>query len=575
MEKYLILLFLIPFLIFLTKNSDAAYHPDLILINGKIITVDQNFSIVSAVAIKDGKFITVGSNKEIKKLAGKKTIIIDLNGKTVLPGLTDGHLHPETAARSELFDEIPDVHSKEELLNWIKNQATRKAKGEWIIHTKFFPTRLEAMKYPILEELNEAAPQNPVFLNGSYGGMINSYAMQISNITEKTDNPDILRDSETGKLTGLIRSSVFKLLAIKPPPELSYTEELDALEKMISRYNQIGFTSLCSASGGPENFKLYFDLKKQKRLTARIYQNISLPVSIHSSAEEIKEKLINLGYYTGFGDEWIRIGALKTSIDGGILTGTAYLREPWGKNAEEIYGITDMTYRGFLKMNKDTLAKIAGIANEIGWKFTAHCTGGGGVDVMLDAFEQVNKSRPIKDRRFSIIHGNFYTPEAIQRMKNLGVYADMQPAWYYKDADAMNYVLGEKRIKTFHPYKSLFEAGVMINGGSDHMVKFDADTSINPYNPFIAMWSVIARKTERNSNIVPDEAISREQALKMYTINNAYASFEEDIKGSIEPGKLADLIVISEDFLTCPEDKIKEIKVEMTMVGGETVYESE
>jgi predicted amidohydrolase YtcJ len=215
------------------------------------------------------------------------------------------------------------------------------------------------------------------------------------------------------------------------------------------------------------------------------------------------------------------------------------------------------------------------VANEIGWKLTAHCTGGGAVDVMLDAFEEINRSRPIKPRRFSIIHGNFYTPEAIIKMENLGVYADMQPAWFYKDADAMKYVLGERRILSFHPYKSLVDAGVVVNGGSDHMVKFDSYASINPYNPFLAMWTIITRKTENGSQINSDEDLRREQALRMYTINNAYASFEEDLKGSLEPGKLADLVVISDDFLSCPEDKIKMISAELTMVGGQIVYKSQ
>ncbi|UCH10426.1 MAG: amidohydrolase family protein, partial [Fidelibacterota bacterium] len=223
------------------------------------------------------------------------------------------------------------------------------------------------------------------------------------------------------------------------------------------------------------------------------------------------------------------------------------------------------------QISKEALVTIGTVARQLGWKFTAHCTGGGGVDLMLDAFEEVDRIASLKDGRFSIIHGNFYTPEAIDRMSRLGVYADMQPAWFYKDADAMKYLLGEGRIKVFHPYKSLFDAGVMVNGGSDHMVKFDSYTAINPYNPFLAMWSTVTRKTERGSKVVPEEAITREQALKMYTINNAYASFEENLKGSIEPGKLADLIVISEDFLHCPVDWIKTIAVEMTMVGGEIV----
>ena len=189
-------------------------------------------------------------------------------------------------------------------------------------------------------------------------------------------------------------------------------------------------------------------------------------------------------------------------------------------------------------------------------------------------YELVNRLKPIKERRFSIIHGNFFTESAIEKMSELGVYADMQPAWFYKDADAMKYVLGEERIQTFHPYRSLFAAGVIVNGGSDHMVKWDANTSINPYNPFLAMWTIITRTTEHGSVIVPEEAITREQALKMYTINNAYATFEESIKGSVEPGKLADLAVLSDDLLTCPVDQIKNIRSELTMVGGKVVYSS-
>jgi predicted amidohydrolase YtcJ len=551
------------------------YQPDLILFNAKILTVDEKFSIVEALAIKNEKLMALGSNREITQLAGNSTTKIDLKGKTVLPGLIDAHLHPETASVSELDHIIPDVHTIDELLDWIKNEAAVKKKGEWIIHEKFFPTRLREMRQPSLEELDRAAPENPVFLNGTYGGMINSSAMRVSHITSKIDNPAVLRNPQTGRLSGFIQAAAFPLLNIPPGKKRNYDEVLDALADMIKRYNRVGITSLCSGAGDPSNLKQYIDLKKQGRLNARILQNITLPLAASAPEEEIRQKLLDLGYYTGFGDVWIRIGALKVWMDGGILTGTARLREPWGEKAEQIYGITDPAYRGLLFISKETLVKIGRVANEIGWKLTAHCTGGGAVDVMLDAFEEINRIRPIKPRRFSIIHGNFYTPGAIERMRNLGVYADMQPAWFYKDADAMKYVLGDRRILSFHPYKSLFDAGVIVNGGSDHMVKFDSYASINPYNPFLAMWAVITRKTEVGSQINSNEALRREQALRMYTINNAYASFEEDLKGSLEPGKLADLVVISEDFLTCPEDKIKTISAELTMVGGRIVYKSQ
>jgi hypothetical protein len=159
-------------------------------------------------------------------------------------------------------------------------------------------------------------------------------------------------------------------------------------------------------------------------------------------------------------------------------------------------------------------------------------------------------------------------------MSELDVYADMQAAWFYKDADAMKLILGGERIKSFQPYKSLLQAGVMVNGGSDQMVKFDANTSINPFNPFLAIWTMVTRTTEKGTVIMPEEAISREDAIKMYTINNAYATFEEAIKGSIEPGKLADMAVLSDDILTCPADQIKSIESELTIVGGKIVYSS-
>jgi hypothetical protein len=159
-------------------------------------------------------------------------------------------------------------------------------------------------------------------------------------------------------------------------------------------------------------------------------------------------------------------------------------------------------------------------------------------------------------------------------MKKLGIYADMQPAWFYKDADAMKYILGEKRIENFHPYRSLIDGGVMVNGGSDHMVKIDDKESINPYNPFLAMWTTITRTTERGNVIMPSEAISRNEALKMYTVNNAYGSFEENRKGSIEPGKYADLVILTDDILTCQADSIKNIRSELTLLGGKVVYSS-
>jgi predicted amidohydrolase YtcJ len=565
---------LISILIFSGCFTNATNDADTILINGKAITVDQEFSIHEAVAIRDGKILEVGSNEKIIQLSGKNTKILDLKGHAVIPGIIEAHAHPIQASQSELSGEIPDVRSVNALLSWIYNTTKSKKKGEWIIHPKFFATRMDEMRPPTLHELDSVAPLNPVFLNGSYGGMINSSAFQYSDMHSPYDHPGILKDESAGVPNGLIRRSAFPLLKITRDDNLSDSLRTAALKTMLGLYNQVGITSACSGLGNTYTLNLFKSLKDQNALTVRIYQNIRIPFSPGASEEEMRNALMELGYKTGDGDDWIRIGALKTIMDGGILTGTAFLREPWGEGGKEIFGITDPDYRGVLNITKEELVRMITISAQSGWKFTAHVTGGGGVDTLLAAYAEVNKKIPIGQKRFSIIHGNFFTPQAIKVMKELGVHADLQPAWFYKDADLMFKILGANRMRTFHPYRSLFDAGIIVNGGSDHMVKLDSHSSINPYNPFLAMWSIITRSTERGSVIVPQEAITREEALRMYTINNAHASFEEHLKGSLEPGKYADLAVISYDILTCPEEQIKDIQVLLTMVDGRIVYES-
>ncbi|HUQ66283.1 MAG TPA: amidohydrolase [Flavitalea sp.] len=558
-------------LMFLAKQQPPV-TADMILYNGKIITVDKSFNIYTAVAIKNDKILATGSDRNIKKLAGKNTKLIDLKGKTVIPGLTDAHAHPESASVSELNQSIPDVHSINDLLSWIQNQAHEKKQNEWIIHPKLFFTRLKELRQPTLAELDSVAPYHPVFLNGSYGGMVNSAALRISGITEQTQDPGIFRDQNTGQITGVIRSSAFKLLKIPPPKLLSPDEKQHALITILKKYNEMGITSICSGGGTYTNFENYQKLQKSNLLTVRIFQNII--VLPGKPADSMLNTINSFPYKTGYGDSMVRIGALKIVLDGGILTGTAYMREPWGDKAMKIFGISDTSFKGLINYSHEDLFKIVKAANDHDWKFTAHCTGGGGVDLLLDVFDEVNRIKSIKPRRFSIIHGNFFTKQAIKKMKQLGVYADMQPAWFYKDADAMQFILGDKTINTFHPYRSLIDAGVTVNGGSDHMVKLDPDESINPYNPYLAMWSIVTRTTERGSKIISSEAISRKEALRMYTINNAAASFEEKIKGSIEPGKLADLAVISDDILNCPAENIKNIRADLTILGGHIVYSS-
>lgn len=553
-------------------SGDEEYA-DTIYRNGKVITVDSTFSIREAIAIRDGKFMKVGSDDDVMALAGDSTTVIDLKGHAVIPGLIEGHAHPIAASQSEINATIPVVETIDEVLDWISAEADAKDDDEWIIHPKFFITRMEDMRQITLKELDAAAPHNPVFLNGSYGGIINTRAMELSEMM-RTKHPGILTDEKTGRPSGLIRRSAFSLLAIPPKAEEGAEERSEALQELFHLYNSVGFTSVCSGGGTVAELETFEALQKKDALTVRIFHNIRIPIDIKKSQEELMDDIKALDLKTGDGDEWVKAGAFKVVLDGGMLTGTAFLHEPWGANAKDLYGINDPAYRGELMISKQDLIKIINAADAAGWKFTAHVTGGAGVDTLLAAYEAVHRQQPIDEKRFSIIHGNFFTEEAIEKMATMGIYADMQPAWFFKDTDLLHFVLGTERIRNFHPYGSLVKAGVIVNAGSDHMVKMDPDEAINPYNPFTAMWSMVTRKTTKGTVFNPEEAISREDALKMYTINNAMASFEEDVKGSIEAGKFADLVVLSEDILTCHPDSIRKIKPLLTIVDGKVVFDS-
>jgi len=548
---------------------------DLVLYNGRVVTVDSAFTITSAVAVT-GEWITaVCSDKEVLALAGPQTERIDLAGRMVVPGLIEAHAHPDGASLSELEGPLPNPRNLSALLDWLYSQAHSRPAGAWIVHPKLFATRLAELRPPTLAELDSVAPEHPVFLDGSFGGSINSAAMRASGITDKTDNPGLLRDPVTGKLNGKIRLSAFELLKTPPAPALSVQERAELLLKMLSLYNQVGFTSYTAGEVKPEAVELFRYIREHGPLTIRAYLNILVPFDFKQmTLEQIRSEVAKLPGPTGTGDQWLRFGALKTFADGGILTGTAYLREPWGPKAAEIFGVTDPGYRGIPRYTAEQFAPLVQAGAEAGWKMTAHATGGGAVDGILEAYEQANKALPVAPLRFSIIHGNFFDRRAIERCAALGVIADAQPAWFYKDADAMLDILGPERIRTFHPYRSLIDAGVVISAGSDHMVIADNLESINPYNPWLGLWVMLTHRTERGTVVEPEEAITREQALRCYTINNAYASFEEKLKGSIEPGKLADLVVIDRDYLACPLDQVREIKVLMTVVGGRQVWRS-
>ncbi len=296
-----LLVLIFDFLILLGCITPDKYA-DVILFNGKIIKVDSNFTIQQALAVKDGKILAVGSNDIISKLAGASTRRIDLGGQTVIPGINEGHTHSLTASASEYLSPIPDVYSIKELLSWIHSEAAQKDPGEWIIHPKFFATRMLEMRQPTKYELDSVAPNHPVFLNGSFGGMVNSKAFQISGITNDTGQPGILKDKQ-GRATGIIRSSAFDLLALPENSNLGEAQQLKLLKEMLQLYNSVGITSICAGSGTPEDIKWYRKLQETGDLTVRVFQNLYVPFDPHAAPDEIHTSLAEFDHKTGKGDD--------------------------------------------------------------------------------------------------------------------------------------------------------------------------------------------------------------------------------------------------------------------------------
>jgi predicted amidohydrolase YtcJ len=554
--------------------TQSAETVDTVYYNGKIVTMWADHPVVEAVAIRGNRFLSVGSNTEALRAASATAKKIDLHGRTALPGLTDSHTHPIDAALSEWDDALPAFNSISDIQNYIRQRAARLPRDRVILVPKVYATRLKERRYPTRNELDASASDRPVIADNGYAGVVNSYLLGKLHINRETPQPvngRIIKDDK-GEPTGLILGAPQVLAEWRRTRSVTQSELVEALRRTQRSYNRVGLTSTIDRGQTGEGFRAYQELHRRGEMTVRSY--VTYRISGQGTTREVRAEIERIPLVTGWGDDWLRAGSLKIVLDGGILIGTAYLREPYGVHTE-VYGYHDTDFRGVLAVPRDNVIEIARTANDLGWQMTAHVTGGGSLDVLLDAYEAADRERSIRDRRFTVTHGNFPNAEAIARARKLGVVFDCQPMWHYFDAPVLKNVLGPDRMAHFLPLRSLFDAGVIVAGGSDHMVRLDPRISTNPYHPFFGMWMAISRQTVEGSVINPEQRITREEALRMWTLNGAYLSFEEKKKGSIEPGTLADLIVISRDFLGCPVDEIKEIETLLTVVDGKVVYHDE
>lgn len=551
---------------------------DLIIHHAKVLTVDEKFTIAEAVAIKGDRILAVGSDEEVLKRKGPKTRLIDAQGRNVLPGLYDSHTHPVGAATSELTESLPRLKTLEDVFAYIRKKAEDTPEGKWIVLRYAFPTRLKDARFPTRDELDKAAPKHPVLYHAGPAGMVNTMALKVSGITKDTPNPRngvLVKDPKTGEHTGMVRNAYGALKGVPSGSEkTSVKDRREAVKKLFRLYNERGITSIADRAGDRGSLDMYQSLLKNGELTIRI--NVARSFGGVGTREEIIARLIELegkdgqGGPTGTGGIWIRIGPIKFFLDGGMLNGTAFMRTPWPPGPT--YQIVENDYRGLLFVEPERVKTLVEEATRRKWQVTAHTAGEGSMDVLLDAYDFVNRALPVKEMRHCITHANFPSAENLQRCQRLGVCADVQPAWLYKDGTTLARVLGKERIRWFQPYKSWLKHTV-VGGGSDHMIMLDPIESVNPWDPWLGMAVAIDRTTETGLKLVPEESLSREEALRLYTTNNAYLHHEEKEKGMLKAGMLADLIIVDRDYLTTPVASLPQTQVLTTVVGGQVVYQ--
>ena len=546
---------------------------DLVITNAKVITVDQAFSLAGGVAVAGGRISAVlPAGADATTHVGPETRVIDAGGRVVIPGLIDTHVHALGVAATEANTPFRNLTSIAGIQAWVREAAERAPAGTWLWTPRLFPTRVAERRFPTRAELDAAAPDHPVVVDGAYALVLNTAAMRAAGITADTPDPAggaIVKDAD-GSPSGLLRNVGGMLARFRtggvPMP-------LDGLEAVHREYLRTGITSVIERGADAEGYRRYQDLAEQQRLHVRATVTLQLPRP--ADAADVVRLIEALPLQPGAGDDRLKVGPLKILVDGGILAGTAYMREPYGLEAAALYGVDDPAYRGFLTVSPDIIGKVFTEGHARGWQMSAHVTGDAGVDAVLDAIEAAQQLGPMPtdDRRHTLIHAYFPNPETARRAARLGVYVDTQPAWYYKDVDALAPALGADRLAHFIGLRTWLDATVRTTINTDHMFGLDGNTSMNPFNPFLTMYVAVTRRSEAGDIIGPTEAITREQALRLMTSEAAWFSFDEATRGSIEVGKLADLVILSDDILSVPDERIRDIRAEVTIVGGVVVHE--
>ena len=551
-------------------TQQPAAPADLVLTNARILTVDGAFRTAPALAVRDGRFVAVGSNEEIRRHVGPATRVIDGRGRTVVPGFIDTHVHALDVASAEATQPFVNLRSVKELQDWLRAEAKRRAPGSWIWTPRVFPTRLREHRFPTRQELDAAAPDHPVVVDSAYAFSLNSAAVRAAGISRESANPAggaIVKDG-TGEPTGLLRNAGGLLARFRPA---SGGIPLDTLERVHRQYLAAGITSVIERGATLPGFETYRALQKAGRLHVRATVTIRVPAATDAAA--VERFIDSLPFAFGEGDAWLKAGPLKLVADGGILIGTSFMRKPFGPGGRELYAIADPQDRGFLTLTREQIASAIGVIHRRGWQMLAHVTGDAGVDVVLDGIEAAQKQAPGPGRRHTVTHGYFVNPDSAARAARLGVLVDTQPAWHYKDGDALAAALGADRLAHFIGLNTWRRAGVDVAINTDHMFGLDANDAMNPFNPLLTIYAATTRRTESGRVLGAADVVTRQEALRMMTSAAAKFSFDEKERGSIEVGKLGDFVVLDDHFLTVPADRLRTMRADLTVIGGRIAFD--
>src|SRR5262245_17752307 len=524
--------------------------PDLIIVNAKIYTVDSNFSTAEAVAIGDGKFTAVGTTAQIRKFSGPSTRILDAGGKTIVPGLQDNHLHNAGGGPGvDLFDArtLPDV------LGRIRARVKEARPSDVVVtNGDWHEAQLKEHRLPYRKDLDSVAPNTPVVVvRGGHEYILNSAALIKWHIDKSTPQPAggrISRD-ENGELNGELidRAKALVTLPAQPQPGPAYF--LEEHKKL----NAAGLTGIRYPGASIEQYRALQELEKKGLLTIRVNQLLRPNAN---DAATMMKMLASYNVKPDEGNEWLRLGGVKLAVDGGFEGG--WMTELYAKPYDE-----GGKYYGINTLKQEPYTAIVKELNRLGWRVATHAVGDAAIDEVLAAYEAANAEKSIVGRRWTIEHAFIPRPDHFPRMKRLGLIISAQDHLYVAGPSLVK-MWGQKRTEWMTPLRTYLDRGLIVSLGTD--------SSVVPYPPLWVFYHFVTRDTISGGVLGPDQKITRQEALKLQTINNAYTTFEEKTKGSIEPGKFADLVMLEQDIMTAPEKSIEAMKVLMTMVGGKIVW---